>query len=458
MAVPSTRLGIPKPAEGDTPDVPRDLGAAVDRIDAIAMSVDVGPLSSRPPSSPSSPGTPGHAFVVTDQTLTGPRLDVDTGTGFFTAGPAPVDAAPGVPSSRTLGTNSNQACAGDDPRLVGGLAATGDIGGTYPGPITVNTWNGQNKAQVVASVPPQVHGSSHLAGGSDPISGITDAQIAAANKDGPAATAGMRTLGTGAQQACAGNDPRLGAPAPIGAVVAYAGTADPPETDWVIADGRLIDRTTYAAFYARVGHAYNGNVDPGGNKVRIPDKRGKKSVGALNMGSAAGAPSPTGFASFATPGTTGDQSRLNAVRGASYGEVNHTLSAAESGTNGSAVTGNDNTDHSHGVNINSAGASARHNHATASTGQLVPASNNWVFAANGASITSGAYPFIYPDRPSTNNVSGTGNDGPDHAHNVSGNTAGRSAYHQHALAARNADNVHNTTDPCEADSYLVRIA
>ncbi len=38
---------------------------------------------------------------------------------------------------------------------------------------------------------------------------ITDAKVAAANKDGAAATASMRTLGAGATQACAGNDSRL---------------------------------------------------------------------------------------------------------------------------------------------------------------------------------------------------------------------------------------------------------
>lgn len=38
---------------------------------------------------------------------------------------------------------------------------------------------------------------------------ITHADIAAANIDGVAATPSMRTLGTGAQQACAGNDSRL---------------------------------------------------------------------------------------------------------------------------------------------------------------------------------------------------------------------------------------------------------
>jgi len=39
--------------------------------------------------------------------------------------------------------------------------------------------------------------------------GITDAHVAAANKDGLVGVASMRTLGTGSQQACAGNDGRL---------------------------------------------------------------------------------------------------------------------------------------------------------------------------------------------------------------------------------------------------------
>jgi|SRR3972149_6828523 len=38
---------------------------------------------------------------------------------------------------------------------------------------------------------------------------IVDADVAAANKDGTSGTASMRTLGTGATQACAGNDSRV---------------------------------------------------------------------------------------------------------------------------------------------------------------------------------------------------------------------------------------------------------
>jgi len=58
--------------------------------------------------------------------------------------------------------------------------------------------------------------------------------------------------------------------------------------DW--ADGGLIDRSTYAAFYAAQGgsaHVYNGGVDPGSNKVRKPDKRGRVAIGADNFGQGA---------------------------------------------------------------------------------------------------------------------------------------------------------------------------
>jgi hypothetical protein len=61
--------------------------------------------------------------------------------------------------------------------------------------------------------------------------GITDAHVAAANKDGLVGVPSMRTLGTGSQQACAGNDGRLSdtrVPA-----AAQAGTA------WDFADNEI---------------------------------------------------------------------------------------------------------------------------------------------------------------------------------------------------------------------------
>jgi len=54
-------------------------------------------------------------------------------------------------------------------------------------------------------MPPTVVRSGQILDGS-----LTDVDVAAANKDGTAATPSLRTLGTGALQAAAGNDARLG--------------------------------------------------------------------------------------------------------------------------------------------------------------------------------------------------------------------------------------------------------
>lgn len=106
----------------------------------------------------------------------------------------------------------------------------------------------------------------------------------------------------------------VGSSPPVGSLMAYAGSGDPPDGIWVLADGRLISRVTYAEFYAEVGHDYNGGVDPGSSMVRIPDKRGRVSVGADNMGTSRGA------ASLLT---------ANGARGNSGGEEKHSLVASE---------------------------------------------------------------------------------------------------------------------------------
>jgi hypothetical protein len=79
----------------------------------------------------------------------------------------------------------------------------------------VNTGTGSsdavlgNDARLSDVRTPTVHASTHGPAGADPVAGLTAASFAAGSVDGASGTASLRTLGTGAAQATAGNDTRL---------------------------------------------------------------------------------------------------------------------------------------------------------------------------------------------------------------------------------------------------------
>jgi hypothetical protein len=209
----------------------------------------------------------------------------------------------------------------------------------------------------------------------------------------------------------------LGALVPIGGELGYWGTSDPSGGRFLLADGRLIDRATPAgaAFYAEVGHACNGGVDPGANKVRIPDSRGRVSVGTDNMGTAQGA---------ANRLTTNNQ------RGQTGGAESVTLTAAQSGVNGSgsttssggATTGNpDDVDHSHN------------------------------FQAVALSGGSGTEAFQGLTGPATRTDGGVHASSPLLTHKHS------TPDHVHPLTARNADSAHTNMPPYQVKNKIVRV-
>lgn len=63
----------------------------------------------------------------------------------------------------------------------------------------------------------------------------------------------------------------LGDTIPLGTVIPYAGTTA-PSSDWKIADGSAISRTTYSGYYAIAGTAF-GSGD-GSTTFNLPDLRG----------------------------------------------------------------------------------------------------------------------------------------------------------------------------------------
>jgi hypothetical protein len=192
---------------------------------------------------------------------------------------------------------------------------------------------------------------------------------------------------------------------PIGSQVLYTGSGDPLPGQWVIADGRLISSVTYAGFAATdPNNNYNGGVSPGTNLKRLPDKRGVKSVGAINMGSALGAGS-------------NDNAHAQLSIGSSGGEVVDTISIA-------TLPSHIHTDAGHGHSF----------------GQNMPGSAPGEWVGVDVLPNNGAGSVLVPETSGgVNNVTGT--------QNASAN-----------IQPTGTGGAHNNMDPYQADSVIVRIA
>jgi microcystin-dependent protein len=95
---------------------------------------------------------------------------------------------------------------------------------------------------------------------------------------------------------------------PVGAMLDYGAAGDPVDGSWLLCDGRVLSRLTYAA----LGTTYPGG--DGSTTFAIPDCRGRVTVGPDTMGTAMGAAA---------------RLTANATRGSWGGEERHTLTITE---------------------------------------------------------------------------------------------------------------------------------
>jgi microcystin-dependent protein len=108
---------------------------------------------------------------------------------------------------------------------------------------------------------------------------------------------------------------------PIGGQLPYVFNADPPGGQWLLADGRLVAIADYPELDLLIGPnapvgarwRYSGGITPGAGLMRLPDKRGRVSVGADNMGT----------------GAAGRLTRIARNTGNTGGEEYHTLTTPE---------------------------------------------------------------------------------------------------------------------------------
>lgn len=246
-----------------------------------------------------------------------------------------------------------------------------------------------------------------------------------------------------------------GAGLPTGTILDFAGSAAP--AGFLVCDGSQVLRTSYpdldAVISTTFGAYTNGSGGAGTTHFRLPDFRGRTSVGA---GTGAGDNSAGGAGSV--PAGTSLTAR---ARGSWGGGETHSLTPAQTplrththtGTTStestshshSATTGNDNTDHGHsgstgGINANhfhsgsTGGRSAFHQHGpgTQSNHMTIDWNQGNGGVGFGAGTAAGGVPVLTNvDNADHGHSFSTGFVSSDHGHAVT--VGGRSAFHQHAV-------------------------
>lgn len=191
--------------------------------------------------------------------------------------------------------------------------------------------------------------------------------------------------------------------------------------DWLVADGRTLLRSTYAALYSAMGGAASPYGQGNGTTTfNLPDMRGRVPVGADN------------------PGTSqGDAGRLSAseTRGAAAGEEKHQLSVAELAA------------HLHGM-----GAAGSHNHSGSTSGQNNNLTHHHQTQANSASVSGIGPGWFFGNGAGGTITIDTGNQTSSLIHD---HTIGTDGSHTHAGSNTGADTPHNNMQPYLVGQHFV---
>lgn len=70
---------------------------------------------------------------------------------------------------------------------------------------------------------------------------------------------------------------------PAGVILPFGGDT-PPDDDWILCDGRELDKTDYQALFQVIGYKFKPESQVGNNNFAVPDMRGRMPMGADNMG------------------------------------------------------------------------------------------------------------------------------------------------------------------------------
>lgn len=231
---------------------------------------------------------------------------------------------------------------------------------------------------------------------------------------------------------------------PIGGVIDYLGTSA-PNSNFALAAGQAISRTTYATLFALVGTTFGAG--DGSTTFNLPDLRGRVVAGLDNLGGSAAGRITAAGGNF--DGT---------VLGGAGGAQNHTLTTAQIASHTHAGTTDATGDHthtgttdaggthSHTVNINDSGHSHVQNHTLVA------------FGAGGGSIMSVSTPGgnSWSTGSATTGITASTVDAGSHTHTFT--TAGAGAHsHTFTSGATGGGASHPIVQPTMTLGKIIRI-